>query len=253
MKEKGHNSPKSGTGIASGEEELTPVKQSNSMRKSSNNNNEMPSLSEETMAALNHSDLKQQMANNCMSGSNLSVNQSSEMPSQPTSKSVNFLLDYLLNSSKGGLISSNSMTGGNSSNKLDVSNLAALAALVDLRENGGEMSVGGGGGSGAAGINSPMDPTNTEMMLKNLLIDLVSPPLVVTSQFDLSSAGSSVEHLELQLNYKENSPNGQLNNLNARPQIDSASFNINFGQANGGNSNTSKKQVKKTLFDILFY
>lgn len=247
MKEKGHNSPKSGAGITSGEEELTPVKHSNSMRKSSNN--EMPSLSEETMVALNHSDLKQQMANNCMSGSNLSVNQSSEMPiSQTTSKSVNFLLDYLLNSSKGGLISSNSMTGGNSSSKLDVSNLAALAALVDLRENGGEMSVGGGGGSGAAGINSPMDPSNTEMMLKNLLIDLVSPPLVVTSQFDLSSAGSSVEHLELQLNYKENSPNGQLNNLNARPQIDSASFNINFGQANGGNSNTSKKQVKRPLF-----
>lgn len=213
--------------------------------------------------------LQSQLAvNNGMSNSTLSVNQPSDCPASSSvtatatatttaataqqittggPKSVNILLDYLLNSSRGGLISSSA----SNSNKLDVSNLAALAAFVDMRESG-EVSVTNAGG----GLNSPMDVNNNNqsMMLKNLLIDLVSPPLVPPSQFDLSSAGSSVEHLELQLNNyhgNDNSPSGggYLSNGGgtARAQIvaDSASFNVNFsGQQQQASNMMNKKQVK---------
>lgn len=241
--EKTQNSPKSPTTTTSphaqqkpnDDETTTPVKQHSSSLRSKVHAYEMPCVSEE---ATNNIESKMALMK-AISSSNLSVNQNSDPPPPPgqhqQQKSVNMLLDYLINSSKGGQLANTN------NSKLDVANLAALAALCDLRESSGEDNNGGGG----AGLNSVLDSASNELALKNLLIDLVSPPLVASSQFDLSSAGSSVEHLELQLNYQQhndNSPqNGNLNACSNKPQIDSASFNLNFSSANGINSN--KKQV----------
>lgn len=218
MKERSQHSPISPN---RNEDEPTPIKQSTSLR-SKPHHHETRGVSEESPSMMNPSESKQALIN-AISSSNLSVNQTSDL-SGPH-KSVNLLLDYLLNNSKGGIISAPN------NSKLDVANLAALAALCDLRESG-------------EGINTALDSSHHEMNLKNLLIDLVSPPLVASSQFDLSSAGSSVEHIEVQFNCQLNE-NGQQTaaNLNTRPQMDTASFNINFSNANGLNSNSNKKQV----------
>lgn len=179
----------------------------------------LSSLPNETTKVNNKCESKQNLVN-AISTSNISMTQNSE-PSNPP-KSPNFFFEYLLNNSKA------NNTNNNANNaKMEISKIAALAAMCDLKENG-EASNGN-------------DAASNEMALKNFLMDLVTPPLVPTSQFDLSSAGSSMEHLELQFNYQLNENSAQNGYLNNKQQVDTGSFNVNFNSSMNGVNN--KKQV----------
>lgn len=165
---------------------------------------------------------------NIASNSNLSVNQTADLMNKTN------ILEYLLNNQK------------SLNTKLAIANIAAAAAQSDLDENFNFSS-------------------SNHTLLQTLLMDLMAPPIAVSSQFDLSSTASTEPvDVDISLIYQHQVTNesvtaSNLNNtqISGSKQVElnqtfNNSFNTNFVALNN-NKKQVNDQIMRTCMGYLDY